>query len=304
MSVGGFKILKWSIHVFCLVWIAASAWYIFVRPGGPDLQWQAYDRSIDQKVNDCRGSYSERYECKSALILERDSKHFNWWAERVSIVAGPALLVQAILLFIFKLDARKREKKRVEARLKRLDTQANEARARKLEEGRRLSELARLRNEAKRREKAEIKHILIVDRENEVIEPLTNTLIECGHEVTAVADIDAALLDFDVAVYDAVMIDIFQENMGGLEGLSGLRGNKYETRVIPMSAGFATLSDDEVQRAAEKIGVEAILVKPLDFSKIPATIAKILSLAAPQPPAKETQQGEDAAPDAKKKRSA
>ncbi len=286
MSIGGIKILKLSIHIFCLVWIAASAWYIFVRPGGPDLQWQAYDRSIDQKVNDCRGSFAARYECKSAVIRERDSLHFNWWAERASIVAGPALLAQAILLLILKLAARKIEAKRVKARLKRLDTQADEARVRKLEEGRRLSEIAKLRNEAKRRTKAGIKHILIVDRESDVIDPLTNALIECGHEVTTVADIDAAILDFDVALYDVVMIDIFQEQMGGLEGLSGLRGKKYETRIVPMSAGFTTLSDDEIQRAAEKIGVEAILVKPLDFSTISATIANILSLATPQVNAK------------------
>jgi CheY-like chemotaxis protein len=226
--------------------------------------------------------------------------HFNWWAKRVSIVAGPALLAQALLLLILKLSARKVEAKRVKARLKRLDTQADEARVRKIEEGRRLSELTKLRNDAKRRSKAGIKHILIVDHENDVIEPLTNALIECGHEVTTVADIDAAILDFDVAIYDVIMIDIFQEHMGGLEGLSGLRGNKYETRVVPMSAGFAKLSDDEVQRAAAKIGVEGILVKPLDFTTIPTTIASFLGVAAPQPPAKEAAKGATQ-PDAKKR---
>jgi hypothetical protein len=53
-----------------------------------------------------------------------------------------------------------------------------------------------------------------------------------------------------------------------------------------------------------KIVFEAILVKPLDFSMIPATIAKILSVAARQPPAKWPPQGKDSTPDPKKNRAA
>lgn len=274
MSVKALKLLKWLCYALCLAWISAATWYIFVREQPPDLAWQAFERTIEQKLSDCNaaGAFSQRYDCKSALVRQEKVALFYWWAERVSIIAGPALVLLSILYFFLKFETQRNEQKRVEARLQRIDRKAMEARQRAIEEGRRRAELARLNAEAKRRAEARIKHILVVDRDAEFTQQLSGKLSGLGYEVGFVESLKSALLNFKEAAFDLVMIDISQEGMGGLNAIEQIRATGVPCKIIAMSAGFSGLSEEDVARASTKIGVFGLLKKPLDYASLPAIL--------------------------------
>jgi CheY-like chemotaxis protein len=287
MSVKALRILKWGCYLACLAWIGAATWYIFLRDQPPDLAWQAFERSIEHKINDCTGSFGERYECKSALVRQEKVALFYWWAERVSIILAPAFGLLTVLFFYFKIIARKTEEKRVAARLQRIDFKAMEARQRAIDESRRRAELARLREEAKRRAAAQIKHILIVDRDATLTQRLRVDLTGLGYEVAFVDSLESALLNFKESAFDLVMIDIFQEGMGGLNAIEKLNATGAECKIIAMSSGFCPLSEEDMVRAAAKIGAVQLLTKPLDYASLPAILDCILvqnkGLEAAQP---------------------
>lgn len=272
----GLRILRWVIYALCIAWIGASAWYIFLRDQEPDLKWQAFERQIDQKINDCRGTFQERYDCKSALLREKYVESFYWWSQRISVIFIPTLVILTILYFFLRRQARLREGERVVARLDRLDKQAVDARERAIEEGRRRAELARLKAEAKRRAAAHIKHILVIDNNAHDVDSLLGTLSRLGHEVGYVENLKSALLNFKESCYDLVIFDFFQEGNGGINGVKELRATGVPVKIIAASAGFAQLGHQDIERAAAKIGVDRILIKPLDYGQIAEIISEVL----------------------------
>ena len=276
----GLKILRWVVYAASLAWILASSWYIFLHDSEPDMNRLAFERQIEQKIDDCRGTFSQRYDCKSALLREKYVQSFYWWSERISIIVVPSLVVLTVLYFFLQWRARLREGERVVARLERLDKQSVDARERAILEGRRRSELARLQTEAKRRHAAHIKHILVIDSDAREVEPIMTTLSRLGHEIAYVENLTSALLNFKESCYDLVILDFFQKGAGGIEGVGELRATGVPVKIVAASAGFAKLSPDEIERTATKIGVDRILVKPLDYTILEQTVLEVLDAPA------------------------
>jgi CheY-like chemotaxis protein len=299
LSVKSLSILRWAIYVLCVAWMGAASWYVYFQPGKefPDLAWSAYERSMDQKMNDCTGSFSERYECRSTLIRQEKVALFYWWAERVSIVVVPVFVVLTLLYFYLKYEARKAEKIRVVARLERMDKKAMEARQKAIDEGKRRAELARLKAEAKRREKGHIKHILIIDNDPEHMEPLTSALTRMHHEVGYVDSLAGALNNFKESAYDLVLIDIFKENMGGMAGVKQLRATEVQFKCIAMSEGFAKFNEGDLERVRERLGVDRVLLKPLDLTALQMLIDEVMAEPFPET-AEPSEEAPEAAPEA------
>jgi CheY-like chemotaxis protein len=300
MSATSLRILKYFVYALSVAWMLASAWHFFNPDQPPDLAQQAYDRMIEQRMNDCQGNFGERYECRSALIRQQKVQLFYWWAERVSIITVPAFVILTFLYFYLKFEARKTEQKRVAARLDRMDKKAMEARQRAIEEGRRRAELARLKAEAKRREKQHIKHILVMDKDPAQTEPLVSMLSRLGHEVGIADSIQIALTNFKESGYDLVMIDIFQENMGGIPAIQELRATEVSFKAIAMSESFGKLSDNDIERVRVKLGVDRVLRKPLDLENLTFVLQEILAAEEETPAAA----SDESAPETQPARSA
>ena len=283
MSTTLLRILKYFIYALSVAWMLASAWHFFNPDQPPDLSQQAYDRMIEQRMNDCQGNFGERYECRSALIRQQKVQLFYWWAERVSIITLPAFAILTFLYFYLKFEARKVERRRVAARLDRMDKKAMEARQRALDEGRRRAEIARLKADAKRREKEHIKHILVMDKDAAQTEPLVSMLSRLGYEVGIADSIQGALANFKESGYDLVMIDIFQENMGGIPAIQELRATEVPFKAIAMSESFGKLSEADVERVREKLGVDRVLSKPLNLESLPFVLQEVLAAEQDNP---------------------
>lgn len=62
---------RWLLVVLGVLWLGAGTWYEFLRDDEEfELRAQLHEERFQQRVNDCRGSFSERYECKTAADRE------------------------------------------------------------------------------------------------------------------------------------------------------------------------------------------------------------------------------------------
>ena len=83
-------ISRWLLVVLGVLWLGAGTWYEFLRDDDEfELRKQLHEERFQQRVNDCRGSFSERYECKTAADRENQMANFKFWAERLSIICVP-----------------------------------------------------------------------------------------------------------------------------------------------------------------------------------------------------------------------
>lgn len=60
--------VRWVIFALALVWIGAAGWYVFgtrYMETGAFGPGPAFEQRFAQKVKDCRGSFKQRYDCKS-----------------------------------------------------------------------------------------------------------------------------------------------------------------------------------------------------------------------------------------------
>lgn len=82
------NVLKWSMIVGSVLWIAIAGsfhWEAFIGP-------QSYEKSsVSDKIDNCEGSFKQRYECKSSLIINDSRETFMDWTWRLAVVFGPPL---------------------------------------------------------------------------------------------------------------------------------------------------------------------------------------------------------------------
>lgn len=66
-----------------------STWYVTSQP----LPYDLHASQVSARVDDCKGSFSSRYDCKSSILIDRDNRLFYLWLSRLGIIAGPLLFV-------------------------------------------------------------------------------------------------------------------------------------------------------------------------------------------------------------------
>ena len=154
----GPALVKWPVLGVAVVWIAAFGWRELVRPDPhADMRATRNQAKLEQKIKDCRGNYSQRYDCKSAHIREHDVREFNRWAKKLGLVFAPPLALFAFYIGFIIIRERKAEAGRRARRVKRIEKEKEDSRIRAIEEGKRRTEEARKKAEEKKREKEERK---------------------------------------------------------------------------------------------------------------------------------------------------
>lgn len=82
------NIIKWTAIAVSSLWIGIMGWSEFSDP--PDNYGFRSD-SYSKSAASCGGSYSSRYECKSAIIIAGNNSAFYDWVGRFALVFGPPL---------------------------------------------------------------------------------------------------------------------------------------------------------------------------------------------------------------------
>lgn len=137
-----------------LVWMAATGWFMFKQHTDPELE-ALRQLQFEQKLKDCKGTFSERYDCTSALLRQKSSDKANWWALRLLLIFGPPLGASAAYAAWWNVRERRREATREHVRLERLDHEHEaEAAAKAQREELPVREIDEIRRRAEERRRA------------------------------------------------------------------------------------------------------------------------------------------------------
>lgn len=112
------RLAKGLLVLVSVVWMAAVGWYLLQQRTDPALE-ALRQQQFEQKMKDCRGQFSERYDCTSALLRQRSRETAAWWAIRLALLFGPPLAAGVVYSVFINWYDRRREAARNQARLER-----------------------------------------------------------------------------------------------------------------------------------------------------------------------------------------
>lgn len=119
--------------------------------------------------------------------------------------------------------------------------------------------------------------ILVIDDDPDITSVISRGLVWDGHQVAVSFSMEDALVQFEHLNYDLVIIDIFMDGMGGIEGIKTIREIQVGAKIIAISGGFSDMSPEDALHAAGKIGADAVLPKPFELDKLGQTISLLLT---------------------------
>lgn len=154
------RFAKGLLILVSTLWMLGSGWTLFSQPANPDAE--AYRQQMfEQKMKDCRGQFSQRYDCMSTLLRQQSSALAGSWAGRLLLIFGPPLVASVAYVLFRSRGESRREKMRNMARLERREREAREAlerekgpRARVVTEDEPLREIDEIRRRAAERRRA------------------------------------------------------------------------------------------------------------------------------------------------------
>lgn len=114
----GERLVKGGLVLLSLAWIAAAGWFVLqdrVDPATAALLEQRFE----QRLNDCEGQFSARYDCRSKLMRGRSWDTVMLWTQRLGITFGPPLALALIFTLVWNARERRIEVARNQARLAR-----------------------------------------------------------------------------------------------------------------------------------------------------------------------------------------
>jgi DNA-binding response OmpR family regulator len=119
--------------------------------------------------------------------------------------------------------------------------------------------------------------VLVVDDSETVGEMMRTFLKKNGFNAVVKTTWEAALSGWDTLGIDLVFTDIFMPGMGGVEGIRHARANWSPVPIVAFSEGLGgRMESDQALLAAQKIGADATLAKPLDEAKVMALVRQLL----------------------------
>lgn len=104
---------------------------------------------------------------------------------------------------------------------------------------------------------------------------VTISLAKRGYEVVETASFEEGLEALLAGDFSFVMTDIFMAGMGGIEGIKVLKEKLPNLPVVAISGGWAELGPDDAIEAAQKIGADAGVKKPISAIDFDAALKEI-----------------------------
>ena len=101
------------------------------------------------------------------------------------------------------------------------------------------------------------------------------SLAKRGYDVVEAVSFEEGLEVIENVSLSFVMTDIFMEGMGGIAGIQVLKGKFPNLPVIAISGGWAELDPDDAIAAAQKIGADAGVKKPISAIDFDAALKQI-----------------------------
>jgi len=116
------------------------------------------------------------------------------------------------------------------------------------------------------------KCILIVDDEAPIRELLTEYLGGLGYQTIEAANGLDALQKLKTAVPALIILDLVMPEQEGIETIRAIRLTNKDMKIIAVSGAFA----GQFLRAAELLGANAVLPKPLDLAELKRLVEELI----------------------------
>lgn len=87
--------LKAMVTIFCLAWLVGASALMWATL--PEVEHHGSAAVKDRMANECQGSFSERYKCKEAIIVESGREGFWMVSARFLLVIVPPMVFSVLL---------------------------------------------------------------------------------------------------------------------------------------------------------------------------------------------------------------
>lgn len=92
---------KWNLSrvamAACVLWMGAAVYFQFFSVD-PD-QYGFRSPEVERQIQNCGGSFEQRYKCKDTLIIQKERGSFMIWVLKMVLVFGPPAALLALVRF-------------------------------------------------------------------------------------------------------------------------------------------------------------------------------------------------------------
>ena len=283
------KSVKWGAGILAIIYMLVIGFDQFF--GGATFSYASslHEELLQQRLASCRGTFKERYHCKSSILLGEGRDSFNYWSKKYLISFAPPIFVYvAFHMWLGRVETVE-EKLRRERLAIRMEKRRQKDSRIAFEQGRQRSLAAKRRQViqqaqqvATREEKQRPLTVMAIIQNEKFVEQLNEAIWDAGYFAVQ-TDLRDVYLSYRDIGYHIILTDtefddpdIHPEDIGDEEfpgqvspldvTLKRLRERKENVRIIAMSADFAGLAAKEYIVTATELAVDALLEKPFEFS--------------------------------------
>lgn len=91
------QVAKWIAMTASTVWVCAMIYQMFLTIDPDDYGFLAPD--VQQQMDNCGGTFQQRYDCKEAIIIAKGHRSFMIWMGKVALILGPPMALAAAASF-------------------------------------------------------------------------------------------------------------------------------------------------------------------------------------------------------------
>jgi CheY-like chemotaxis protein len=117
--------------------------------------------------------------------------------------------------------------------------------------------------------------ILVIDDDEFFATVVCKMLLKLGFMPFRIINVEDAFAFAGDSSVRIVLTDIFMPGMGGIEGISSIKENFPNIKIIAMSGGYGNTGAERTIKAAKKIGADVGLEKPFTPEALAAAIASL-----------------------------
>jgi hypothetical protein len=296
--------VKWTTTAAAVIWCVIVGWDQFNDLGTFALGQEDFrEQAIQKQLKDCKGTFQERYDCKSAILRAHGRDSFFFWAKKYSLTFGPALFFYVAFTFwlrsvetVEEKGRRVRRVERIEARKQKEGRFAREQARRRAVSGQRRQDIKKAEVDAIREEKVRPMTMMVISQNDLWVDGLRRYLWAAGYYIIQ-SDLRDVFLSYREIGYHVILTettfkdpdihpeDVDDEEFPGKplplkETLHRLRERKDNVRIIACGPEYANLSPQQFIAAATELGVDAVIEKPFDVNKLIGLLEKLFEVAA------------------------
>ena len=121
------------------------------------------------------------------------------------------------------------------------------------------------------------KKILIIDEDEAVLRSVRKVIEDAGYRVSTARNAEEAIYNMKVSQFDLVVTEIFVSGIGGIEGIMKMRAEWPNIKIVAMSGGLGSISGDDAVIAAQKVGADYGLPKPIQNLQLVGAVSGLLN---------------------------